>query len=204
MGKVQLATLVLFGALTYVVSDINAPLCLCDEPLNVGVIHGRKPVITKGVQDHIDNVVKEVLQTNETVEELEDEDEDEHVLGRKKNSMIYLIKLFNDCGLQKCRFGPQLDRCLPSSPVPTSDVCEKKPKKCIPRFGYTADGEFRIIVQASAVNFEQCVWEHKCGECTNQDECTQKLKTIRLLTYHLESQLFYCEDFPSCCGCPCT
>ncbi|XP_022237071.1 coagulogen-like [Limulus polyphemus] len=100
-------------------------------------------------------------------------------------------------------FSPQLGRCSASSPIPSSDVCEAEPKKCTPTFGYTVKGEFRIIVQAPLVGFQQCIWEHKCGACVNKDKCTQKRKTTRLLTYHLENQLFYCEDFFMCCGCPC-
>ncbi|XP_013772525.1 coagulogen-like [Limulus polyphemus] len=119
----------------------------------------------------------------------------------KKYSNILEPKIF--------RFRSDVHRCSYLPPF-LSKECDVEVKKCTPQFAYNIHRELRIIVQAPVAGFTQCLWQYKCRSggygsqiCGLGDTCTQNRQTVRLLSFNLESQTFYCEDFYQCCGCPC-
>ncbi|XP_076366701.1 coagulogen-like [Tachypleus tridentatus] len=196
----KICIFILFGMLMVASSgDINAPICLCDEPENIGII-GRKQEVSSEVQAKIENDLEQALKLNGT------EQDEASISGRGNSRLWRILQLSNACGTHTCRFGSNIHRCdyLP----PFINDCDVTVKKCTPRFAYNTHGNLKIIVQAPIAGFTQCLWQYKCRygpqECgLGGNVCTQNRQPVRLLSFDLETQNFYCEDFYQCCGCPC-
>ncbi|XP_076323167.1 coagulogen-like isoform X1 [Tachypleus tridentatus] len=180
--------------LFYVISaDINQPECLCEEPLPIG-LQGRKipkTYINFEIQRKIDREI-ERLQRN---------------LGKEKRSLNPL----ESCGHHNCFVSPEEDHCYSSALFYGDDLfqCQVAQERCEPVFGYTVDGNFRIIVQSQQNDLQQCVWQFKCHNVSNSNcmdtgvSCSHQRRAVSLLSYNLEFETIQCEDFYQCCDCRC-
>ncbi|XP_076323168.1 coagulogen-like isoform X2 [Tachypleus tridentatus] len=106
---------------------------------------------------------------------------------------------------------PEEDHCYSSALFYGDDLfqCQVAQERCEPVFGYTVDGNFRIIVQSQQNDLQQCVWQFKCHNVSNSNcmdtgvSCSHQRRAVSLLSYNLEFETIQCEDFYQCCDCRC-
>ncbi|XP_076373134.1 coagulogen-like [Tachypleus tridentatus] len=75
--------------------DINAPVCLCDEPENIGII-GRRQGVSSEVQAKIENDLEQALKLNGTKQD------EASISGRGNSRLWRILQLSNDCDTCTC------------------------------------------------------------------------------------------------------